>query len=419
MKKLLSVLICACLLLSMTWCPCASAVEEPSDLFGDAINLLRWYAPFWDVSPEESFPVASIMQYTRSHFLTDDYGDQQITVGDYTFFATYVVPAAEFEAAAQDFFAMVNVEALRNYTSFFWDYENDTGIDDFRHYQPDRDVYLFSATGGMGDPSWYEVLGYTEDNGLYTVYSRFVSLIWGEPEGVEGEDYIRIGEDYFEITHYLQNVMSVSNGRAQFHSWKELEALPDEELIRPEKTVFETQEVTMKAELGVFPENVTITVQTPQVDALQQIQLALGEQVSDFVAYDIQASAQPDGTVQVTFAIPEGMDPEKLALFHIPEEGEPQQLEAVVDAQNGTVTVLLSHFSVYVLAQMEDAEVLFGDANNDGAVNARDARLVLRYAAGLIEEAELTFSLADFNQDGKVNARDARAILQQAADIHN
>lgn len=58
-----------------------------------------------------------------------------------------------------------------------------------------------------------------------------------------------------------------------------------------------------------------------------------------------------------------------------------------------------------------------GDVNGDGRVNARDARLLLRYAAGLAGEDEIDLTAADFNGDGRVNARDARAILRAVAGI--
>ena len=59
-----------------------------------------------------------------------------------------------------------------------------------------------------------------------------------------------------------------------------------------------------------------------------------------------------------------------------------------------------------------------GDANGDGKVNARDARLILRYAAMLITGDEIDQAAADFNGDGKVNARDARAVLRAAAGLN-
>ena len=62
-------------------------------------------------------------------------------------------------------------------------------------------------------------------------------------------------------------------------------------------------------------------------------------------------------------------------------------------------------------------ETLLGDVNGDGKVNARDARALLRFIAGLAEESEIDKNAADFNGDGKINARDARAILRFIAGL--
>ena len=60
---------------------------------------------------------------------------------------------------------------------------------------------------------------------------------------------------------------------------------------------------------------------------------------------------------------------------------------------------------------------LMGDVNGDGRVNARDARLLLRYIAGLATEDELDLTVADYNGDSRVNARDARALLRFIAGL--
>ena len=67
---------------------------------------------------------------------------------------------------------------------------------------------------------------------------------------------------------------------------------------------------------------------------------------------------------------------------------------------------------------------LYGDVNNDGAVNARDALQISRYAAGkasVLEagnDADLTayrLRVADVNRDGDANSRDALQISRCAA----
>ena len=55
-----------------------------------------------------------------------------------------------------------------------------------------------------------------------------------------------------------------------------------------------------------------------------------------------------------------------------------------------------------------------GDANDDGRVNARDALLIAKYAAGW-ENLVINLENAEVNGDGRVNARDALAIAKYAA----
>jgi uncharacterized protein YjdB len=64
--------------------------------------------------------------------------------------------------------------------------------------------------------------------------------------------------------------------------------------------------------------------------------------------------------------------------------------------------------------RVESTEV--GDINGDGRINARDARELLRWIAGLVD-TEIDEAIADYNNDGKVNARDARALLRKIAGL--
>ena len=66
-------------------------------------------------------------------------------------------------------------------------------------------------------------------------------------------------------------------------------------------------------------------------------------------------------------------------------------------------------FDNIVMEKVESA-VIYGDANGDGSVNARDAALLQQYVAGW--DVTLDAVSGDANGDGSVNARDA-ALLQQ------
>lgn len=411
MKKLLCLMIACVLLLTMA--PGAIAQENYCALFDDAINLLRWNSPPWDVGVGDQFPLTAIMGYTRQQLCIDEYGEDLIEENGYSYYATYAIPADVFEAVAMDSFAVVEIDALRSYTSFFWDQTNFTGIDDFQNYQPDRHVYLFGSAGGVGDPSWYEVLGYTEEDGLYTVYSCFISLLWEEPTGQEGVDYIRIGEEYFAVEHYLRTVMAISNGRAQFHSWEEIDQIPDLEVNNPADQIFQSEDITIEAPAGVLPADATVTIGQPEETVMQNVQQALESLAESFVAYAISANAQPAGQVKLTIAIPEDFDGEALALFYISDEGILEQLDATVDAEKGTISAMLTQFGVYALVDLANETTLIGDVNGDGVVTTTDARWILLYIVGKLEDAALDTAIADVNQDGVVTTSDARMILLQ------
>lgn len=417
MKKMLCISLALLLLLSMAYYPRACAAINYCSAFEDAINLLRWHSPYWDIAEGEAFPVSSIINYTKQLLCCDEYGEEPITEGDYTYFARYAIPADVFEAAAMDFFAVVDVNALRSYTSFFWDHANFTGIDGFQNYQEDRQVYLFSNTGSFGEPSGYQVLGYEKEKDSYTVHARFVSLTWGKPNGVEGQDYVIIDGLYYRIDHYLVTVLSISNGRVQFHSWDETDSRPDGELTLPLTVMLQQENITIAAGAGVFPEDAFFQVAMPEEEAMGSVKAALGDLAADFVAYDITASAQPAGAAQVTFAAPQGFDVHKLALFHITEDGTAKRQRAVVDTDNGTITAEVTQFGLFAVVELPEADPQVGDVNGDGKINARDVRLILQYNAGLIVETELSVYVADFNDDGKVNVRDARLILRSTAGL--
>jgi hypothetical protein len=58
-----------------------------------------------------------------------------------------------------------------------------------------------------------------------------------------------------------------------------------------------------------------------------------------------------------------------------------------------------------------------GDVNNDGIINSKDAILVLRMAAGLLEPDALQRCAADANSDNTINSKDAIIVLRKAADL--
>lgn len=83
----------------------------------------------------------------------------------------------------------------------------------------------------------------------------------------------------------------------------------------------------------------------------------------------------------------------------------------------GKITVVLNEDGTVCSIDIEKIEIEAGDVNCDGAVTAVDARLVLQYVAGLIDEYEFNTFYSDLNEDGAVTAVDARLILQKVAGL--
>ena len=72
-----------------------------------------------------------------------------------------------------------------------------------------------------------------------------------------------------------------------------------------------------------------------------------------------------------------------------------------------------------IIAIIENTDIMYGDVDGNGALSASDARLALRYSAGL-EGSDWTpdmFVRADFNRDGSVTSYDARAILRSSVGL--
>ena len=157
-------------------------------------------------------------------------------------------------------------------------------------------------------------------------------------------------------------------------------------------------------------------------ELFEQITDVMETVAESYVAYEFTAikddvAVQPDGKLTVTFAIPADYST-NAAVYYMDAKGKLTKLAGVVDEVTCTITVELEHFSTYILVDQDTApDVLLGDANGDGRVNARDARLLLRYAAGLAGEDEIDLAAADYNGDGRVNARDARGVLRYAAGL--
>ena len=65
----------------------------------------------------------------------------------------------------------------------------------------------------------------------------------------------------------------------------------------------------------------------------------------------------------------------------------------------------------------EEPGFLTGDVDGDGVVTARDAVMIQKYLAGIIDFDDVQKSAADTNGDGKINIFDATRIQKYVAGV--
>lgn len=65
----------------------------------------------------------------------------------------------------------------------------------------------------------------------------------------------------------------------------------------------------------------------------------------------------------------------------------------------------------------EEPGFLTGDVDGDGTVTSRDAVMIQKYLAGIIDFDDMQKSVADTNGDGKINIFDATRIQKYVAGV--
>jgi len=397
MKKIIA-LILSLILLCGIFAVSASAATNYCEEFNTAVKMLCWWIEGNEVKEGEDFPVYAVIQRTLFSIDENKYAIEKN--GDYVLKTQ--VPAADFEGVAAKHFAKFSTADLHADES----------------YDEAKNAYIFDMGSGRGSLFYYCVYGYTGTN-KYTVYSAFIDgskRLDSAPAGkTEGKDYIREGDKFYLVIHWLKTVVEKGD-EVKFHSWEKVASIPDVSLVRNEKTLEKKPEatssqvtssatssetssqatssavetssqaesnatqapiininqviyvnienVTIESVNNVFPEGTVVNVvMVTDEKQLKIVKTALKELTQKFVAYDITAKSenvtvQPDGTVKATFAIPEGYDHNKVGVVYVSEKGKTEVVPSVVNKETGKVVASLSHFSTYAVVEIENADSL-------------------------------------------------------------
>lgn len=124
----------------------------------------------------------------------------------------------------------------------------------------------------------------------------------------------------------------------------------------------ETTGIEIKTDEGVFQEGTEIKIEVIDKEhtEFKKVKTALKEVGSKFVAFDVSAIrdnvvVQPNGTVTVSFKIPEGFG-KNVAVFYISDDGISEKLESAISEDGKSISATLSHFSSYAVVELDAAD---------------------------------------------------------------
>ena len=132
----------------------------------------------------------------------------------------------------------------------------------------------------------------------------------------------------------------------------------------------DTTGIEIETNEGVFQAGTEIKVEVIEKEhtEFKKVKTALKKVASEFVAYDVSAIkdnavVQPNGTVTVSFKVPEGYG-KNVAVFYISDDGISEKLESALSEDGTSISATLSHFSSYAVVKLEGT-----DTDADGVAN--------------------------------------------------
>lgn len=91
--------------------------------------------------------------------------------------------------------------------------------------------------------------------------------------------------------------------------------------------------------------------------------------------------------------------------------------KVVYNGVTGWISLLYTEKVLSSSAPSAITPTKMGDINGNGAIDASDARLILRYSARLENFSDSQKKYADVNKDGKISSSDARIVLRVSAKL--
>ena len=157
---------------------------------------------------------------------------------------------------------------------------------------------------------------------------------------------------------------------------------------------------------------VTLVVE-PMTDDILDDSTTASKGIVKYTAYDItlmkdNQEIQPDGSVRVRIAVPEGYDGTKCVIYHMDAKGNLEKIACTYE--DGWLVFTTDHFSTYIVAETTASASVKGDMNGDGEVTLKDVTKLFQFVNKQI--TTLGDADGDMNGDGEVTLKDVTRLFQ-------
>ena len=299
-------------------------------------------------------------------------------------------------------------------------------------------VYSVGYAGALGTPRVFR--GYEKVGDYYKVYFRYTEgvMAWAVTDGgcesyweklgyplsfiYEGKEYAdNLDSILYQVTGDKNNgicfTMELVDGKVR---------LVSADYFSDVDVAVKDSGVVSVTDTMAFAKGTKVTVEEQTKGTIYKSAAKAMRNISgQYLVYEFNATldgaaVQPDGTVEVKFAVPNAFWHEDTGrdttLYYLAPDGSLEAVETEWDQWGDSLIARLSHFSTYILVDnlVEPPVRLPGDLTGDDEVNYSDALLLLRATINLATLTPEQEVAADFNGDGAINYMDALAILRDS-----
>ena len=298
-------------------------------------------------------------------------------------------------------------------------YVTERGIELHVHWSFEKEVDFDLSPYKAGDTVTIPDSVWVWDGYMPTGYSvTYYSDEMGEmTEKIYGKTFVMPDAD-------SEVVLKASAIRGMFNSSREPDEIDFAAPVAVKQSLDSENIIDLSFEEGTFEDITVLQINKITGDdfygagyeILDMVNRVLSDVANDSVTFDITAlsyneEVQPTKKIVVTFPIPEGFDSEYIAFCHVDEGGSYEIVPTEIDVENGVCRAVIDHFSTYAIVSLKaEKDILSGDINGDGTVNAIDSNLIKRVIAGTLALTEEQMKACDVFEDGSINSIDSNMI---------